>query len=451
MSILIRNGTIITMDPHERIIKDGAIYVKEDKIADIGKTESLRKKYRADHVIDGKGKIIIPGLINAHAHIVSNLIRDAGTDKSILPWLRKVLWPAYMKMTGRDAHIGALAGCIENLKNGATFVADNYYPNRKRKRNADQIARSMKETGMRATLVRGYHDKKFFIPEAFIETADEIIKEYSRLISTWHNSVNGRIKVAISPTNLLYVTPELVKKTHELAEKHGLGFHTHVAEGYKENEQIIKEYGKGYIETFNELNVLGPNFFSVHSVWVSTREIELLSKTDSRVIYNPTSNMFMASGVAPISKMLRRGIKIALGTDNQAANGNNDMIELLKFAVCLQKVHTLDPLVLTAKDVFRMATIDGARALRMDREIGSLEVGKKADIVVVDMRKSHIVGYRDPVASLVYSANGSDADSVIIDGNIVMENREVKTVDEYDIIEKAQKASANLLARVEAK
>jgi len=445
LSILIRNGTILTLDKNNRIINDGAVFIDEGKIIEVGKTEEVSKKYKPEKILDAKWKLIMPGFINAHTHIVYGLMKGLGSDLVLLEWLKRFTWPCLANINEDDAYFATLLGCIENIKSGTTCIVENYYMAKNRKGNIDKVAEAIIKSGIRAFIMRGYHDKNTL--DIFIESIEEIRNEYLRIIQKWHGSANGRIKIWISPVNLLFCTLDSIIAMKELMDKFNIGMHTHVAESKQEVAYIKKEYGKGYIEVFNELGVLGPKFHSVHSVWLSDKEIALLSKHGASVIYNPISNMYLASGIAPISKMLKNKVCIALGTDASNCNNSQNMIETMKMAACLQKVYALDPAALTANQVIRMATIDGAKALGLENEIGSIEPGKKADIIIIDLKKPHIIPIHDPIAGLVYSASGHDVETSIIDGKIVMENRVIKGLNEVEIIEKTQKAAEDLVKR----
>lgn len=447
MSILIKNGIILTVDRNDQIIKNGALYLENDRIVDVGLTRDVTKKHRADRVIDASKKLVIPGLINAHTHMTDSLVRGLGADMSLLEWLNDFFWPFSEAVTGDDAHAGALLGCLEAIKSGCTYVAENYYPTKEKKHNIDRVAEAIEKSGIRGTLIRGYHDKKSMLPDDFIEDDDEVVREYDRIIHTWHEKAKGRIMTWVGPVNLLFSSLESIIKVHELAEKYDVGLHTHLSESKGEVELIKKEYGKGYVEVFHSLGVLGPKFHGAHAVWLSAKEIALLAETDSRVIHNPTSNMYLASGTAPVPQMLKAGLTVALGTDGPCCNNNIDMIQSLKFAALVHKLNSLNPRAICANEVLRMATVDGARAFGLENEIGSIEVGKKADITIIDLWKPHILPVFDPIATLVYSANGDDVNTVIIDGKIVMEDKEVKTIDEQEILKKAKNAAEDLVQR----
>jgi 5-methylthioadenosine/S-adenosylhomocysteine deaminase len=442
---LIKNANIITVDKTNRVIRNGAIFLENDRIVDIGKADDLSHKYKAEKTIDAKQNLVIPGLINAHSHMVFYLTRGIGMDKYTIDWLKSCIWPFLSEISEDDAYIGGLLGFIENLKNGTTFVVDNYFMPKNRKGNFDRIAQAADETGIRAILLRGYHDQHFMIPDIFVETLDEVTREYERVIEKWHNKKDGRIKTWIHPVNLLYCGSESICKLNELAQKYDIGIHTHVAED-REGAKLIKErYGKGYVEVFYELGVLGPKFQMAHTIFVSEKEIRYIAETRARVIYTPTADMLLAAGAPPIQKMRETGIVVGLGTDSP--NNSQDMIQCMKFGALLQKAGTENSTVMPAKEILRIATIDGAIAMGLENEIGSLEVGKKADIVIVDIHKPHSIPLHDAVSTLVYSSTGSDVDTVIVNGNILVEGGKLTNVSESHILEKAQEAADAVIKR----
>jgi 5-methylthioadenosine/S-adenosylhomocysteine deaminase len=279
-------------------------------------------------------------------------------------------------------------------------------------------------------------------------TPEEEIRISEGLIRKWHGQADGRIKVWLGPLAVFKCGPDLIVKAHEIAEKYKVGLHMHVAEARLRLINTLEDYGRGEIEFLYNLGVLGPNFQAVHAVWISTKEIRLLSETNTRVIHNPVSNMYVCDGIAPVTDMLKQGVIVALGTDGPASNDNQDMFETMKVAALLHKVNTLDPMALPTKKVFEMATIDSAKALGMEEEIGSLEPGKKADIVIVNMRHPHIAPVHNVLASLVYCAKGNDVDTTIVDGKILMEDKEVKSLDENEIVAMAQEKADDLRERM---
>ena len=445
-SLLIKNAHIITVDKTDRIIKDGAIFVENDRIIDMGKSDDLLQKYKAEKIIDARQNLVMPGLINTHSHMVFYLTRGLGMDKHTIDWLRTAIWPFMQEISEDDAHIGALLGYVENLKTGTTFVIDNETAVRKdRKTIIDRIAQAAQKSGIKAILLRGYQDVPSKIPEMFVESLDQINREYERIIGKWHNKGNGRLKTWIHPGNLLYCSPESFCKFNELANKHNIGIHTHVAEDREGTNRIKERYGKGYIEVFHDIGVLGPKLQMAHTIFVSEKEIQMIAKAQARVMYTPTADMLLAAGAPPIHKMRDAGVVVGLGTDSP--NNSQDMIQCMKFGALLLKSTTENPTIMPAQEILRLATIEGAKSMGLENEIGSLEIGKKADIVIVDIHKIHTTPLHDPVSTLVYSSNGTDVDTVIIDGEILVERGKLVHINESEVIEMAQEAADAVVRR----
>lgn len=448
MSILIRNGIVVTME-NDGFIRDGAVFIEDDRIVAVGKNDEVVRHYRAEHVIDARWKIVVPGFINCHTHTDGDtLMRSSEPDHSgysdFIDYLTNFKWPMLLEMKPEDHYIGALLGYLESVKGGSTLVADNYYAPRGVDTNG--VPRAAEKVGIRSTLVRGYHDYQYLIPEEYMEDTESLQKEYSHLHQKWNNAASGKIKVWIGPVNLLYNTPDSIRALSELARRLGIGMHSHVAEVKRGCDVVIERHGKGYVEVLNEIGALNPLFQAAHSVWLSDREVEILARTGATAVHNPASNMVLTDGIAPVPKMMRAGVRVTLGTD-----GLLDMIHAMRLTACLHKVATLNPDIISAMDVLRMATVEGANAFGLGDELGSLKVGKKADIVLVDLKKPHIMPFYDPVVALIYFAQGGDVNSVIVDGKIIVENGIVKTVDEEEILGKGQKTKEELVGRLAAR
>lgn len=441
---LITHGTIVTVNPNRQVIQDGAILVEDGRIARI-EPATVIGNIGADEIIDATGQVVMPGLINAHTHTAYYIMRGLGMDRILLDWLQELVWPWLIAMDEEDAYVASLLGYVECLKSGTTCVIDNQnYPIYKTQ-NYDAAASAAEKSGLRVTFACGFSDIRFVSPVDFINTPEKIEAECRRMIHAWHGK--GKIQVVVSPINLLYCSEESIQRGLKIMRETGVGMHTHVAESKKEFEALRQRFGKGYIEAFHQMGALSNKFHSVHSVWVTDDEIGLLASSGSTVVYNPTANMLLASGVAPITKMQAAGVNVALGSDNP--NNNNDMLELMKFAGLLQKVSTLEPLAAPAPVVLEMATINGARALRMESQIGSLEVGKQADIITVNTRCPHNTPLHDPVATLVYSANGGDVRNVLVAGQALLRDGKITFLDEGELVDRAQARAEALRERIQ--
>lgn len=442
---LITHGTVVTVNPQRQIIPDGAILVEDGRIARIGSAAELAGA-AVETVVDASGQVVMPGLINAHTHTAYYIMRGLGMDRILLDWLQETVWPWLTAMDEDDAFTASLLGYVECLRSGTTSLIDNQNYPTYHNHHCDAAARAAVKSGLRVTFACGFSDIRFVSPADFIDVPERIEAECRRMIRTWHGQ--GRLRVEVSPINLLYCSEESIRRALKVMRDTGVGMHTHVAESKKEHQAMVERLGKGYLEAFHEMGALSDAFQSVHSVWISDREIELLAQAHATVVYNPTANMLLASGIAPITKLQAAGVNVALGTDNP--NNSNDMLEAMKFAGLLQKVGTLDPLATPAPDVLEMATIHGARALNMQERIGSLEVGKQADLILVDMRRPHNSPMHDPVAALVYSATGADVTHVMVEGEFLLREGQVTFLDEGGLIAEGQRRADACAERVQA-
>ncbi len=420
------------MDAQRRIFERGSVVIKGDKITAIGKDV----EERADTVIDARGKAVLPGLINAHTHLSMTLLRGIADDMPLMEWLETKIWPTEKNLTAQDCYLGALLGCLEMIKSGTTCFADQYF-------FMEDVARAVEEAGLRAMLSYG-----------IIELDDPKRRESElrvgeKLVKTCQGAAGGRIQTMFGPHSSYTCSPECLMQVKELAKKYKVGIHVHISESQDEVDKIMNKYGKRPVEHLNSLSFLGPEVLAAHCVWLNEQEIAIIRKQGVKPVHNPVSNMKIACGVAPVSEMLVAGIPVALGTDGAASNNSLDMFNEMKFAALLSKIHTLDPTTLPAQVALEMATINGAIALGLQEKIGSLEVGKKADIVVVDMKKPHLAPLHNVISHLVYSAIGSDVDTVIVDGKVIMQGRRVLTLEEDKVLEDAQKAADDLLAQKE--
>ncbi len=424
-TILIKNSTIVGED-----VRRGSVLIEDDRIVDITRKGSTG----ADEVIDAEGKVLIPGLVNTHTHLSMSLMRGLADDLPLDIWLNDHIWPVEAHLEGEHCYVGALLSALEMIKSGTTTCNDMYF-------FMDEVAQAIDESGIRGLLCHGMID---LFDE---DKRKEEYKETQRIIEKCHNTADGRVQVALGPHTPYTCSTELLNWVRKKADEKGLKIHIHVSETEKEVEDSLNDRKKRPFEYLEDIKFLGPNVIAAHSVWLSGAEIALIKDNDVKISHNPLSNMKLASGISPVSDMLGNDVCVSLGTDGVASNNNLDLFQEMKTASLLQKVRTLDPTVLPANKMLEMATINGATALGMEKEIGTIEVGKKADLVLVDMKKPHLSPYRNPISHLVYSAEGSDVSTVICDGEVLMREKEVLIMDEAEVLEMAENAAEDLISK----
>ena len=436
---LIRHGIIVTVDENDTIYEDGAVLIRGDRIVDIGEDRELAEKYPSvEEVIDASNQAVIPGLINTHLH--SGLIRGTAEDLTLFEWLSKHVDPMHKALREEEAYGAARLCYAEGLKSGTTCMMDMY-------RYMHRCADAAEELGNRVVLAPYVADKPGY---DYFET----MEANERLIRERNNTASGRIKVWVGLEHLVYCTEDAFKEAVRLAEKYDTGIHTHGEESFEMALRLTHHYGRRPTRVFFDYGILGPRAVLAHCVQVTPEEIDIIAQTGTGVAHCPCSNRKLASGVAPIPLFLEKGVNVGLGTDGVKENNNLDMFEEMKFASLLQKVHRLDATSMDANTTFRMATIGGAKALGLDDEIGSLEVGKKADLVLVNLSALHTTPimrgkYFNAVAHLVFAANGGDVERVFVDGRRIVEDGELITGNEDDIIIQAQEAANRLFERRE--
>lgn len=432
MDVLIKNGIIVTMDKGRRVFKNFSLGIEGNRIVEIAK----EIKGEADFVIDAERKIVMPGLVNAHTHVPMTLFRGVADDLPLDKWLREEIWPVEGKLEDKHVYAGTLLGCLEMIKSGTTCFNDMYF-------FVDEIARGVKEAGMRAVLSWAMIDLG---DEA---KAKELVKEGEAMVKRYASSKEGgdRVRIFLGPHAPYTCTKELLVRAKELADRYGTGIHIHVAETKKEVEDSLKSKGLRPFEYLDKIGFLGGNVVAAHCTWASKKEIGIMKKRDLKVAHNPTCNMKLASGIARVPEYLEAGITVALGTDGPASNNNLDIFEDMKICALVHKANKGDPSMLPAQNVLELATINGAIALGMGSEIGSIEVGKKADVVLVDLNRPNLTPLTNPISHLVYAARGSDVSTVIIDGKIVMENGQMRTLDEGEVLNFAVEQAKDLLGK----
>lgn len=419
-SILIKNAYIVSMVSP---ISKADLLIEDDKVVEIGIIER-----KADKVIDATGKVIMPGFINAHTHIAMSLFRGYSDDLELLDWLNNV-WKVEDNMSEEDVYYASLLSEIEMIKSGTTTFNDHYFFENK-------IADATIETGMRAVLSRVIINEN--------EEAQKRIEEAEELYNTYNNSGSGRIHVVVGLHAPYTCPPKTIEAGVRLAKKYNLPIHIHYLETKDEIIQIKEKYNKSVTDYLNDLGVFDSHVILAHGVQICKGDLEILKKIKGGIVHNPISNEKLGSGIANIKNLIDNGILVALGTDGQGSTNTLDMFEEIKSAAYLQKVSYEKASAISAEDVLKMATINGAKVMGLEKEIGSLEVGKKADVIIIDLNKPHLCPVHDLYSTLAYSANGADVESVIIDGKLVMENRKLLTIDEEFVIKKCNEIVQNL-------
>ena len=426
VDLIVAGGTIVTMDSQRRLIENGSIAIKGGRIVAIGERRDITKKYQAAQTINASGKAVIPGLINTHTHIPMTLFRGIADDLDLNDWLTKYIFPAEAKNVNEEfVRIGTQLGLAEMIRGGTTTYCDMYY-------FEDAIADETAKAGVRGVLGETVID----FPVADNKTNAEAMAYVEKFVKKWQG--HSLIVAAVAPHAPYTVSEEHLKAIKAFSDRTGAPMVTHVSETQKENDDILKQKGARPVEYLERIGFLSNRLIAAHLVHVNDEEIAILKKFGVGGAHNPQSNMKLAAGIAPVPQMLRADFAIGLGTDGAASNNDLNMWEEMDTAAKLHKVITQDPKVLTAEQAFEMATIRGARALHLEKEIGSLEVGKRADIVIVDLDELNQVPIYNIYSHLVYATKADDVRSVIIEGKVVMLNHRLLTLDEVSIKKRAR-------------
>jgi 5-methylthioadenosine/S-adenosylhomocysteine deaminase len=433
-SILIKNGTLVTMDSASTIVR-GDLLIVDGRIAEIGGAG-----HTADTVIDADDCAVIPGFVQTHIHLCQTIFRGAADDLALIDWLRLRVWPMEAAHTPSSIRASARLGVAELIKGGTTCALTMETVN-----HTSEVFKVVEESGFRATVGKCMMDKGDEVPRALQEQTASSIDESLALLEQWHGKADGRIRYCFAPRFAISCTRELLEKVAGLARARGVMVHTHASENRTECELVQQESGLRNVAYLDSLGLTGRHVALAHCVHLSNDEIKTLKTTGTNVVHCPSSNMKLGSGIAPIVKLLEEGISVSLGADGAACNNRLDMFTEMRTAALLQKaLH--GPEVLPANRVLRMATRDGARTIGLDAELGSVEVGKRADLALVRLDGLHSAPVSDVVSALVYSAEADDVDTVIIDGQVVMRERKLLTVDEGEIVQTARREAVKLAA-----
>jgi 5-methylthioadenosine/S-adenosylhomocysteine deaminase len=434
IDILIENGTILTMDPPGTVIENGFVAIRGDALLEVG-AGPAHPFPAAVKRIDARGGMVLPGLINSHTHAAMTLFRGLADDLPLMEWLNDYIFPAESRMDGDFVHAGSLLACAEMILSGTTTFCDMYL-------FEERVAEAAAAAGMRCLLGEVLYD----FPSPNYGPVERGFEYTEALIRNWRG--HPLVNIAVEPHAVYTCSPDLLTKANRLALKHQVPLVMHVAETLSEVRQVEEAYKKRPFEHLDSLGLLGPGMIADHCVHVEGFEMDLIAERGVKVVNNPESNMKLASGVSPVPALLARGVTVGLGTDGCASNNNLDLFGEMGSAALVHKMATMDPTSLDAVTALRMATIEGARALGMEEATGSLTPGKKADVIVVDTAKPHLTPLYNPFSHLVYSAGAHDVTHSIIDGRLVMEDRELLTVDVEAVMERARRYAADVMSWV---
>ena len=439
VDIIIKGGTVVTMDGSRRVIDNGGAAIKGGRIMAVETAAYIDRSYTAREVINAGGKVVIPGLINGHTHVPMTLFRGIADDLDLQEWLTKYIFPAEAKNVTEDfVRVGTRLGLAEMIRSGTTTYCDMYY-------FEDAIADETFKAGMRGVLGETVID----FPVADNKTYEAGLAYSEKFITKWRG--NSLIVPAIAPHAPYTVSEEHLKAARALADKTGSPIVIHISETKREVDDSIKAKGRSPVDYLNGINFLNDRVIAAHMVWPSQEELELLKKLGVGIVHNPQSNMKLASGVAPVPEMLKADLPVGLGTDGAASNNDLNLWEEMDTAAKLHKLISKDPKVVSALEAFEMATIRGARALHLDKEIGSIEKGKRADLAIVDLDDLNQTPYYNIYSDLVYSAKSGDVRTVIIEGRVVMRDRRLLTLNEETIKADARRYRERIVQSVGVK
>ncbi|MBN1349722.1 5'-deoxyadenosine deaminase [candidate division KSB1 bacterium] len=435
--MLIRNATILTMNPARDIIV-GDILIQGDTITEIGKLD-----LRLNSEIDATGMVAMPGFIQTHVHLCQTLFRNLADDMQLKEWLRTRIWPLEAAHDEDSISLSALLGIAELFKCGTTTILDMATVHL-----TEFIFSVAQATGIRAIIGKVMMDSGSRAPKELIETPEEAIRESLMLFAEWHNIENGRLQAAFAPRFIPSCSDEMLYEIKALSRERNVLIHTHAAETRHEIQYTQRKAGSGNIEYLCHLGLTGPRLCLAHCIWVTRDEIDILQRTDTRVLHCPSANLKLASGIAPVPEMLNKGILVSLGSDGAPCNNNLDIFQEMRLAALIQKYRLRNASALPAYKLVAMATIDAARSLGMENQIGSIETGKKADIILLDLNRIHNLPADNIYSQLVYSAKSEDVKTVIVDGKTVMRNRELLTISEDEIVRSCKRETQRILQKI---
>jgi len=434
-SILIKGAIVVTLDSGNSLF-EGDVLVERGRITSIGR--SISRPNQSCDVIEAGGFVLLPGFVQTHVHLCQTLFRGAADDLALIDWLRKRIWPMEAAHTEESIYTSARLGIAELIRGGTTCALTM-----ETVRHTEAVFAAVEESGFRATVGKCMMDKGNSVPANLLEQTEASISESLALLERWNNRASGRIRYCFAPRFAVSCTRELLERVARLSREHGVIVHTHASENRDEIEIVERETGLRNIHYLNEVGLAASNVVLAHCVHLDDSELEVLTKTHTRVAHCPSSNLKLGSGIARIPEMIKRGISVSLGADGAPCNNRLDMFTEMRTAALIQKaIHGAE--TMPAPSMLRMATIDGARAVGLEKEIGSIELGKRADLILIDLNGLHTVPRPDPISTIVYAAEAADVETVLIDGRVVMRERQLLTLDEHEVIHSAREYAERL-------
>ncbi|OPY17819.1 MAG: 5-methylthioadenosine/S-adenosylhomocysteine deaminase [Syntrophus sp. PtaB.Bin075] len=424
---LILGGTVLCLDETMTRIEDGALAIAGDAIAAVGTEREFRQRFTSRNIVDGKHSLILPGLVNSHTHAAMTCFRGIADDMALMDWLGNYIFPAEARNVDPElVYWGSLLACAEMIKSGTTTFCDMYI-------FEEETARAAREAGMRCLL----GEVLFDFPSPNVKTPQEGLAYTRKLLYRW--SGDPLVRIAVEPHALYTCSRSLLLEAGNLATEYQVPLALHLLENSSEKKQLQEKLGQDALSCLRELGLLNERLIAFHCVCLDDEDIETFRDEGCKAVYNPESNMKLASGFAPVSRMLREGICVGLGTDGCASNNNLDMFQEMDTAAKLEKVRHLDPTLMPAETVVRMATCQGARVLGMDGITGCLKAGMKADFILIDLNRPHLTPMYNPYSHLVYTVNGSDVKTVFINGKMVMKDRQLLTFNEEECMQQVRR------------
>ena len=426
-SIAIKNATVLTFDAGDRIIEVGDIAIAGSQIVYVGDGAGCPD---AETTIDGEGCVVLPGFVNAHTHLAMTLMRGFADDMRVQEWLEQMIWPTEARLQPDDVYWGAMLGIVEMLRSGTTCFNDMYWA-------FDETLRAIVESGIRGVpsgVLIGVHPQ-----------AEEHLAQAIDFVRKCKEDSHERVVPMFGP-HAPYTCPDaMLRRVLAAAEELGVGIHVHLSETRQEVENSLREHGKTPVERFRDLGIFDVHVLAAHCVHPTDSDIDILAECGVGVAHNPGSNMKLGSGIAPVPKMRSRGVIVGIGTDGAASNNNLDMLEEARLAALLHKVATGDPTVISAYEALAMATRESARALGIFDQVGSIEVGKRADVILMDLDQPHLSPRHNVVSHIVYAARASDVTTTIVHGEVLMRDRELTALDEEEIMREASRRARRLV------